>query len=121
LTASITDLLDRGLEAVENEGSIADLQEQVRQRDALLAQQATRLRGLEALANQPLASCGQCKAVVTTADLLVHRKCPNGHGIKAPDSGTGTAGVGLDENQSLVLIGAVGLLLGALFLANANA
>jgi hypothetical protein len=120
LTAAITDLLDRGLEAVDNESSIETLQEQLRQKDAELRETTARLRGLEALANQPLGICANCKGVITAVDVLVHRQCRNGHPLKAPDGSNAGAGSGLDESQSLLLIGAVGLLLGALVLANST-
>jgi hypothetical protein len=121
LTNAIADLLDRGLEAVENDESIENLQGQLQAKDAQLRDTAMRLQGLQALANTPLGVCPapNCKTVITTVDVLVHGKCSNEHPLRAPDmSDKPQASSGLDDNQSLILIGAVGLLLGAAFLAN---
>ncbi len=118
LTAAITDLLDRGLEAVENEQSVATLQEQLRLKEAVLRETETRLQGVQALANQPLGACPTCNHVINAVDVLVHGQCPQGHQLRGQETKQEPAGSGLDQTQSLILIGAVGLLLGALALSN---
>jgi hypothetical protein len=119
LTTAISDLLDRGLEAVENEESIQSLQEQIQVRDNLLRETEARLRGLQALANTQLGVCATCRVPVTAVHVLVNRTCPNGHPLNTQDvPDKPQAASGLDDNQALVLIGAVGLLLGAAYLAS---
>jgi hypothetical protein len=117
LTGAISELLDRGLESVENEESVARLQAQLGAKDLQLKQTEARMHGLQALSTTPLGVCGSCKSVITAVDVLVHGKCPKGHALRAPNAADKPAGSGLDANQSLILIGAVGLLLGALALS----
>ena len=61
-----------------------------------------------------------CHDVITAVDVLVHGQCKKGHGLRAPESKERPVASGLDETQSLILIDAVGLLLGALALANSS-
>lgn len=120
LTAAVSTLLDRGLEAEENEASIESLQDQVRAKDELLRHTEARLQALQALANQPLGACPTCNGVVTAVDVLVRRQCRDGHPLQPPEAAQTPQGSGLDQTQSLLLIGAVGLLLGAVALANSS-
>lgn len=117
LTSAISDLLERGLESVENDESIEKLQKQIQAKDFQLQQSATRIQGLHALATTPLGVCASCKTVITAEDVLVHGKCPKGHALRAPGTPEKPKPAGLDDNQALILIGAVGLLLGALALS----
>ena len=120
LTGGISDLLDRGLEAVENDVSVARLQTQLAEKDIQLRDTETRLQGLQALSTTPLGVCGTCKSVITAVDVLVRGQCAEGHALRAPDGSDRPQGSGLTENQQLILIGAVGLVLGALALANST-
>ena len=118
LTGAISELLDRGLESVENEESVARLQAQLQTKDLQLKETEARVHGLQALSTTPLGVCATCKSVITAVDVLVHGKCPKGHALRVPDASDKPQGSGLDDNQALILIGAVGLLLGALALSN---
>jgi hypothetical protein len=118
LTGAIADLLDRGLEAVENDDSIQRLQAQLQAKDSQLRDTETRLQGLQALSTTPLGVCAECKTVITAVDVLVHGKCSKGHPLRAPAQSGEPQGAGLDNNQALILLGALGLLLGALALSN---
>lgn len=120
LTGAISELLERGLEAIEDADSISRLQSQLQAKDVELQEAAARVRGLQALATTPLGVCASCKAVITAEDVLVRSKCPNGHPLRAPAASNKPTGSGLDDNQALILIGAVGLLLGALALSNST-
>ena len=120
LTAAISDLLERGLEAVEDEESVEALQEQLRAKDTVIKETEARFQGVQALATQPLGSCPTCGEVINAVDVLVRGQCAKGHPLRAPEAKQAPAGSGLDQTQSLMLIGAVGLLLGALALSNAS-
>jgi hypothetical protein len=117
LTSAIGDLLERGLEAVENDESIRRLQLLLQAKDIELQQAESRIQGLRALSTTPLGACGTCQSVVTAEDVLVRGKCPRGHTMRPPGAADKQSPNGLDDKQALVLIGAVGLLLGALALS----
>jgi hypothetical protein len=120
LTAAIADLLDRGLEAVENEESVERLQVQLREKDAALAETAAQLKHVQALApraDQRLGTCPTCGDAVTALDVLARGQCSKGHPLSAMLSPPAAGPAGLDQTQFLILIGAVGLLLGAAALA----
>src|SRR5262245_9952665 len=78
LTAAISDLLERGLESVENEESVARFQTELQAKDLQLKDAEARVRGLQALSTTPLGVCSSCTTVITAVDVLVHGKCPKG-------------------------------------------
>jgi hypothetical protein len=142
LTRAVVELLDHGLEAIADERSIAELErkladctseiEQMRARlkQAELRLQAAREReqliastytALAARARHKLAVCPRCRKPVRGRDLLVSGHCPNPDCAMALTSLlTPTPRAGLDPNEYLALLGALGVLVG-LALATADA
>lgn len=137
LTSAVIDLLERGLEATSSADSvrgleqrIADLGNELHQREEALADAQSRLggveereRGLRALAqraSQTLGSCPQCRQPIRGYDLLATGTCPNCHrGLS--NLITSAQAAGIDQTELLVLIAALGLILGATYLATKNA
>lgn len=117
LTAAISDLLGRGLEALENDESVVRLQQQVQEKTQEVKDLEARVQGLAALSTTSLGTCPTCNAVVTALDVVGRRACANGHPLQ-PDNTATQAAPGLDERQAMVLFGAVALLLGALALSS---
>ena len=134
LTAAVVELLDHGLEAIATRGSLAQreralararselAQTQARLRQAELRLQAAREReqataqtttALAARARQKLTLCPQCRQPVNGYDLLVSGHCPNPSCTKELTSLLTPTRGGLDPNQYLTLIGAVGVLVGS--------
>ncbi len=140
LTTAVVELLERGLEAGANAQSVAELERTLALAESELAQTRARLQqaelGLQAArereqttartysalgerARQQLASCPQCRKPVRGQDLLVSGHCPNCNKalssllLPAPRAG-------LDGNEYLALMGALGVLVG-LALASSGA
>lgn len=61
--------------------------------------------------SQPVGKCPQCQVSVSGRDLLVSGQCQKGHPL-APLLSAGIGSKGLDRDQFLFLIGAIGLLIG---------
>ena len=125
LANAVAFLLDRGLQAVGDEGSIASLEQRIAEQhgelEILRQRDRTTSAAYHALAQrttQPVGTCPQCSTAITGRDLLVTGQCPN------PDCrvsltallGIGTNGVsakgGLNDGDLKILLGALGLLLG---------
>lgn len=134
LTAAVADLLERGLEAVSNAASVDELQHRVTELDRQLSTarielaeaNATRSslqereRGLQTLAQraeQTLGPCPHCKKPVSGFDVLVSGHCPScGRGLASVLVGPQMKG--LDQTELLVLLGALGIVLGAAYLGS---
>lgn len=134
LTAAVADLLERGLEAVSNAASVDQLQHRVAELDRQLSTarielaeaNATRSslqereRGLQTLAQraeQTLGPCPLCKKPVSGFDVLVSGHCPScGRGLASVLVGPQMKG--LDQTELLVLLGALGIVLGAAYLGS---
>lgn len=128
LTGAVVELLDRGLNAVSDERSIAGLQANLARVMAEKAEVEAELRSAETQlgavqafamrARRTLGTCPKCKEKITGADLLAAGECPScGHALTsliAPEAATPT----LDQRELLVLIGALGALLGIAYLAS---
>jgi hypothetical protein len=134
LTGAVVDLLERGLEAIANEQSLAELegklaactseraQTRARLRESKLRVQAAREReqttahtytALAERARHELASCPQCRQPVRASDLLVSGRCPNPSCRRALSSLLLPAPrAGFDANEYLALLGALGVLVG---------
>ena len=134
LTTALVDLVGHGLEAIANEQSVAELERKLvactgeREQTRGLLQEAelrlqaarereqTTARTYTALAErtrQQLASCPQCRRPVRGYDLLVTGHCPNSNCSKALTSLlTPAPRAGLDGNEYLALLGALGVLVG---------
>lgn len=132
LTAAVVDLLERGLAAASDEESTTQLQLEVAQERASSAQlraELERHRGelaavevVRQRAGQTMATCpnAKCQRPVTAYQLLAVGRCGEcGEGLSnliAP----ATAPAGLDQRELLLLIGAIGAVIGAAWLANKN-
>ncbi len=128
LTGAVSDLLDRGLAAVSDEESLAQMEASLARLEAGKAEAEadlhaarTQLAGLEALAQRagrPVGTCPDCKKQITGNDLLVSGQCREcGHalsGLIAPDRPAS----GLDQRELLLLMGALGVVLGVAYLAS---
>ena len=143
LTQAVVELVEHGLEAIADEQSVPGLEAKLalstselektrgRLKEAELRLQAAREReqltartytALAARARQQLASCPRCRAPVRGSDLLVSGHCPNSNCDTALTSLlTPTPKAGLDPNEYLALLGALGVLVGALATSGAGA
>ncbi len=130
LANTVAILLDRGLQAVGDESSIAALQRRVAEQDAdlrvLHERDRTTSSAYQALAQrttQPVGSCPACGSRISGQDLLVSGQCSNPQcgASLTPLLGIGTDGAlgkgGLNDADLKVLLGALGLLLGIALLS----
>jgi hypothetical protein len=139
LTSAVTDLLGRGLEAVTDAPSIAETErqlgeakERMRERESAFAAaqgELTALRSLAQRAQRRVGSCPQpnCGKPITGVDLLTTGSCracggtlsqlidPSTYISKGP--GVDQPGQGLNERDFLLLLGAIGAVLGVAYLA----
>lgn len=124
LTAAVTELLDRGLSAVSEEQSIRALEQNVAEMKVTianlegdLARARGALTGVEERTQQPVATCPSCGERVTGFDLLVAGRCPkckSGLGDVLPG---GKATSKLDDREFLLLLAALGAVLGVAYIA----
>ena len=129
LTAAVSDLLARGIEATTKERSVTDLSEALAKARLDLAHGRSRIATLEerernlhaVLAQLDSGTLGHCptpgcNAPLSASDLVVRRMCPRGHTLgmvleqvaKAP---------GLNPTEVLAAVAAIGLLLAIVALA----
>ena len=125
LTNAVVDLIDRGLSAVQDERSIAELETRVVrlagektevERELQTAKHA--LDGVSERIGRKVCSCPSCKADVSGYDLLVSFQCPACHAGLSNLFQGGLGNAGLDNGDILVLLAAVGALLGAAWLVS---
>ncbi|HZP97241.1 MAG TPA: hypothetical protein VFC31_13055 [Candidatus Limnocylindria bacterium] len=134
LTAAVVDLLERGLEAVSNAASLDQLRERIAEQDrefstarvelaeanAALSSLQERERSLQTLAQragQILGPCPHCSKPVSGVDVLVTGHCPScGRGLTSVLVGPQMKG--LDQTELLLLLGALGIVLGAAYLGS---
>lgn len=130
LTGAVAELLDRGLSAASDEQSIAQLQADLALANAERAtaeaelaaakSQLAVLGNLAQRARQTVGSCPnpECGEKITGYDLLATgrcRKCKEGLSrLIAPQPPTST----LDQRELLILVGALGAVLGVAYLAS---
>jgi hypothetical protein len=141
LTAAVVELVEHGLEAIAEERPVAELERELalstseleqtrgRLREAELGLQAARereqtsARTYSALAErtrQQLASCPRCREPVRGSDLLVSGHCPNcSQALTSLLTPAPRAG-GLDNNEYLALVGALGVFVGAALASSAE-
>lgn len=128
--AAIADLIERGLAVTvaaqtqerrvgELETGLEKARAELAEARTLIAQLEERRRTLEAayeaLAGQlakQVGSCPACHASVSGEDLIVTGRCPNAQCRKGLSSLFPAQAKGLDERELLLLIGAIGLVLG---------
>lgn len=137
LTAAVVDLLEHGLEAVSNAASVDQLRERIVEQDrqlsaarvdlaeanAALSSLQERERSLQTLAQragQTLGPCPHCSKPVSGFDVLVTGHCPScGRGLASVLVGPQMKG--LDQTELLLLLGALGIVLGAAYLGTKSA
>lgn len=137
LTAAVGELLERGLEAASNAGSVDQLRDRIVEQEhelsiarvdlaeatAALSSLRERERGLQTLAQragQTLGPCPHCSKPVSGFDVLVTGHCPScGRGLTSVLVGPQMKG--LDQTEILLLLGALGIVLGAAYLGTKSA
>lgn len=133
LTRAVADLLERGLAATTDEPSIEELQQNLARESAEKAQLQAELRGMRAemtalgalaqRVGQTVGTCPNpsCKAAITGTDLLAVGQCPKCgqklSGLIAPAAPSST----LDQPEFLMLLGALGAVVGVALLGSAKA
>lgn len=136
LTAAVTDLLGRGLASVANAASVEELEVkasgfeqelaltriQLAEANAALRALSGREQELKTLgerAELPVGSCPFCHREVRGSDVLLTQRCPNpncGRGLTSLLLGGGASSKDLDRTELLVLLGALGIIVGAAYL-----
>jgi hypothetical protein len=127
---AVASLLDRGLQATEDEASVAKLERKVtdlraegeilRQRDQAAS---AAYRVLAQRITQPVGGCPKCGNSISGHDLLVSGQCSNPEcqasltPLLGTVSGAKSAKGGLDEGDLKVLLGALGLVLGIAYIS----
>ncbi len=130
LTGAVAELLDRGLNAATDEHSIADLQANLALANAKRAtaeaelaaakSQLAVLGNLAQRARQTVGTCPNpnCKEKITGYDLLASGRCHKCNealsGLLTPQPATSS----LDQREVLILVGALGAVLGVAYLAS---
>jgi len=136
-TSAVVDLLERGFESVSNarsvarlEGRAAELHEQLGAAAAKLREAEGRVAGLEDKERNALAayqglrqrtdhsvgSCPYCKGLVRGYDLFVTGHCSAcGKPVSTLLVGAGNT-AGLDQKELLLLLGAIGIVVGMAYL-----
>ncbi len=130
LTAAVVDLLDRGLAAVSDERSVAELERNLQlvtaekqAAEARLQSMSTELGALRTLAQRaslpvgtcPSKSCGQ---PITGLDLLASGQCHSCGQALAALIALSTPTSTVDERELLLLVGALGAVLGIAYLSS---
>jgi hypothetical protein len=127
---AVADLLDRGLQAIADERSVASLEgkvseltgemEVLRQRDQAAS---SAYRALAQRIAQPVGACPQCGEAISGYDLLVSGQCSQADCGAGLTSLLGSAAPGdsskgnLNDGDFKVLLGALGLLLGIAYVS----
>lgn len=130
LTKAVVELLDRGLSAVSDERSVAELEKSLAQiaaekaaADAELLAARTELGAVKSFvqrAARPVGACPKCKGPITGYDLFGTGQCPATNcgqdlsNLIAPEAASPT----LDQRELMFLVGALGVVLGIAFLAS---
>ncbi len=128
LTAAVADLLDRGLTQVSDERAMADLRASLSRlstekadAEAELQTARAQVAALSTFAQQAsrrIGTCPTCNEQITGHDLLVTGTCRHCgralSGLIAP----GRSGSAIDQRELMILVGAVGVLLGIAYLAS---
>lgn len=134
LAAAVIELLERGLEVGDSSEVVAELEDRARELTADKVTLQSELQGarseLQALGalgsrvGQPVGSCpnSECVASITGYDLLVTGSCPScGARLSGLLIGKSERQEGLNQQEFLLLIGALGALVGVALLAAKNA
>jgi hypothetical protein len=136
LTGAVVDLIERGLEAATNEDSVAHLQDQLGAAAAELSASRAQLQmanaqneamrgayaALSQRLEQTLGKCPGCGGRIRGRDVFVEGRCPS------PPCGRGLTSLlvpsqesnSLDRTETLLAVGAVGVLLAIALMASRN-
>lgn len=128
LTGAVADLLDRGLNAVSDERSIAQVEANLAKVaaakaavEAELETARAKLAAVDALARRArrsVGTCPKCSESISGNDLLGTGDCPHCDApltaLIAPEQ----PGSNLDQREMLVLVGALGAVLGLAYIAS---
>lgn len=128
LTAAVAELLGRGLAGASDERSVTELQASLSRATAEKANLEASLQTARAQvaalgtfaqqASRPVGKCPACKQQITGHDLLVSGACRHCgktlSGLIAPPQ----TGSSLDQRELMILVGAVGVLLGIAYLTS---
>jgi hypothetical protein len=127
LTSSVAELLERGLTAVSDEASIASLEDQVGELNAENSQLRSQLQAastelaavktLASRATRPVGSCPKCGKPISGYDLLAVGQCSECKQGLANLIAPETRAPGLDQREFLMMIGALGAVVGLAILA----
>jgi hypothetical protein len=144
LTAAAVDLLERGLAAASDEASVRELTESLAtasaERDAAVSElrsangELGALRALAARAGHQLGTCPktECSSPITGYDLLATGRCPVCDtalpDVLRPETSESaqidrdlTIRGGVDDRELLLLLGAIGAVVGVAYLASRSA
>ncbi len=138
-TSAVVDLLHGGLEAVSNAPSIARLEGRAAGLEVELGTTVAKLReaegrvagleekernivaayqGLRQRTDQAVGACPNCKQPIRGYDLFVTGHCPAcSQPVSTLLAGSDSVG-GLDQKEVLLLLGAIGILVGMAYLAS---
>lgn len=128
LTGAVVDLLERGLSAVCDERSIAELEKNLAEATAAknVAEAALRaaqaeLGAVKALAQRAglqVGTCPNCRESITGYDLLGAGACPRCSQALSSLIAPAAASPTLDQRELMFLVGALGAVLGIAYLAS---
>lgn len=127
LTSTVAELLERGLTAVSDEASITALEQNVERLNAENSQLRTQLyaatselsavKNLATRAARPVGSCPKCSKPISGYDLFAAGQCrycaETLSNLIAPESRSSS----LDQREFLILVGALGAVVGLALLA----
>jgi antitoxin component of RelBE/YafQ-DinJ toxin-antitoxin module len=118
LSTAVKNLLEEGLEAAANEESIRSLKSEISELRAREEANSNAYSVLARSLKRPVGSCPSCRKVVSGNDLLLVGSCGScGKGLTALLKPKNPPEGGLDGNEYLLLVGAIGLVLGAAMLS----
>lgn len=128
LTGAVVDLLERGLSAVSDERSIAELEKNLAEVtaaknvvEAALHAAETELVAVKAFvqrAGLEVGTCPNCRKSITGYDLLGAGACPRCSQALSSLIAPAAASPTLDQRELMFLVGALGAVLGIAYLAS---
>lgn len=128
LTGAVVDLLDRGLSAVSDERSVAELEKNLAEvaaaknvAEAALHAAQTELGAVKAFAQRAgreVGTCPKCNEPITGYDLLGAGACPRCSQALSSLIAPAAASPTLDQRELMFLVGALGAVLGIAYLAS---
>ncbi|QOC94763.1 hypothetical protein [Micromonospora craniellae] len=128
VTGAAVDLLGRGLQAVADERSVADLQaalsRSVTEKAVVEAELVTARAQLATLGNfvdragQRVGTCPSCRQPISGADVFAASRCPAcGQPLTELLAPKANSATGIDQRELLLFAGALGALIGVAYLS----